>query len=214
MVLSAVWFVTFRLAGLTQPSTTVAEAAQFRRQTADSESFPLMDHSHRLEPETQQPERAIGAAANRTDHVTDQTIRRDPQIVKRIAPFRYLLGEEPLAEPRPFKIIYGIASWYGPRFHGRTTANGERYDMFAYTAAHRTLPFGTSIRVTNVRNGRQTVIRINDRGPFIDGREIDLSYRAAQVLDMVDTGLEQVRLEIQRSGDEFPPRFTLPANPH
>ncbi len=74
------------------------------------------------------------------------------------------------------------ASWYGPKFHGRTTANGETYDQWGMTAAHKTLPFGTMLRVTNVDNGRSVVVRINDRGPFIPGRDLDLSRAAAEEL--------------------------------
>ena len=92
----------------------------------------------------------------------------------------------------------GLASWYGGKFHGRLTASGERYDMHRRTAAHRKLPFGTLVRVTNVRNGRQVVVRINDRGPFVGGRVIDLSRAAAQELDMLQSGVEQVRIEINR----------------
>jgi rare lipoprotein A len=98
-----------------------------------------------------------------------------------------------------FKSKYVTASWYGRKFHGRTTANGETYNMYAHTAAHKTLPFGTMIRVTNLSNGRQTMVRINDRGPFVKGREIDLSYATARDLGMLDTGVEKVRLEILSS---------------
>ena len=97
---------------------------------------------------------------------------------------------------RGSNIFYGIASWYGRKFHGRRTSNGEIYNMYKLTAAHRELPFNTYVRATNLRNGRSTIVRINDRGPFVPGREIDLSYRAAYDLGMVDTGLEEVRLEI------------------
>lgn len=92
--------------------------------------------------------------------------------------------------------LSGDASWYGPTFHGRTTANGERYNMLGLTAAHRTLPFGTYVRVTNSVNGRALVVRINDRGPFIAGRIIDLSYTAAKILDIPAAGVMKVRLEI------------------
>lgn len=78
----------------------------------------------------------------------------------------------------------GIASWYGPGFHGRRTANGEIYDMNAFTAAHKTLPFGTILRVTNRRNGKSVLVRINDRGPYIRGRVVDLSRRAARAIDL------------------------------
>ncbi len=90
----------------------------------------------------------------------------------------------------------GIASWYGGKFHGRTTASGERYDMNTLTAAHRELPFGTRVRVTNLDNGRQVVVRITDRGPFVKGRIIDLSRAAAKQIDMVQAGVARVRLEI------------------
>lgn len=90
----------------------------------------------------------------------------------------------------------GIASWYGGKFHGRQTASGERYNMNAMTAAHRTLPFGTRVRVTNLENGRKAIFRINDRGPFIDGRIIDLSRAGARKLEFYTQGLTQVRIEV------------------
>ena len=82
----------------------------------------------------------------------------------------------------------GRASWYGPGFHGKRTASGERFDMNDLTAAHRTLPFGTRVRVRNTKNGREVVVRINDRGPQISGRIIDLSKAAAAVLDLLQAG--------------------------
>lgn len=97
--------------------------------------------------------------------------------------------------------LQGRASWYGEYFHGRTTSNGEVYDMHAFTAAHRTLPFGTRVRVTNQDNGRQVVVRINDRGPFVAGRDIDLSRAAATLLEMVDTGTAPVLLEVLPQAD-------------
>jgi len=90
----------------------------------------------------------------------------------------------------------GIASWYGAQFHGRRTANGEIYDMNALTAAHRTLPLPSLVRVTNLRNGRTIKVRINDRGPFARGRIIDLSRRAAQLLGFQSQGTTPVRVEI------------------
>lgn len=88
----------------------------------------------------------------------------------------------------------GQASYYADRYHGRRTASGERHDRQALTAAHRTLPFGSRVRVTHLGNGRETVVRINDRGPFVGGRVIDLSRRAAEELDMVRSGTAPVRL--------------------
>jgi len=90
----------------------------------------------------------------------------------------------------------GLASWYGPQFHGRPTSNHEIFNMNDMTAAHPTLPFGTYVNVINLDNGRTAVVRINDRGPFVGGRIIDLSYAAARVLDMIGPGTVRVRLEV------------------
>lgn len=88
----------------------------------------------------------------------------------------------------------GVASWYGGKFHGRKTASGEIYDQNRMTAAHRTLPFGTKVEVTNLRNGRSVVVTINDRGPFIKGRIIDVSRRAAGKLGFRNQGITRVRV--------------------
>lgn len=90
----------------------------------------------------------------------------------------------------------GIASWYGTKFHGRRTSSGEPYDMYAMTAAHTTLPLPTYVRVTHRENGRSVVVRVNDRGPFVDDRIIDLSYAAAHRLGMLETGTAPVELEV------------------
>jgi rare lipoprotein A len=90
----------------------------------------------------------------------------------------------------------GVASWYGHPFHGRSTSSGETYNMYDLTAAHRTLPFGVRVRVHDLENGQNVEVRINDRGPFIEGRIIDLSYAAAQAIQMVGAGTALVRLEI------------------
>jgi rare lipoprotein A len=90
----------------------------------------------------------------------------------------------------------GLASWYGQFHHGLRTASGETFDMEELTAAHRTLPLGTHLRVTNLENGRTVRVRVNDRGPYIDGRVVDLSREAARVLDMVGRGVVPVRLDV------------------
>tara|TARA_B000000532_G_scaffold147162_1_gene118267 strand:- start:191 stop:730 length:540 start_codon:yes stop_codon:yes gene_type:complete len=100
--------------------------------------------------------------------------------------------------PEVVKVITGEASWYGPGFYGNRTANGEVYKPGTMTAAHRTLPFGTKVRVTNLWNGRTAVIRINDRGPFIDHRVIDLGHGAASDLGLTASGIAQVKLEVLR----------------
>jgi peptidoglycan lytic transglycosylase len=98
------------------------------------------------------------------------------------------------------RVLEGIASWYGPRFDGRTTASGERFDEDALTAAHATLALGTRVRVTNLRNGRSVVVRINDRGPAYRDRVVDLSRAAAAALGMIRRGTAPVRLEVLDDG--------------
>jgi rare lipoprotein A len=97
---------------------------------------------------------------------------------------------------KPYQI--GTASWYGDYFQGKPTASGEPYNMYDLTAAHPTLPLGSWVRVTNLRNGRAVVVRINDRGPVVPGRIIDLSYNTARVLQFQSQGLQRVRLDLVR----------------
>ncbi|MFZ2323385.1 MAG: septal ring lytic transglycosylase RlpA family protein [Ignavibacteriaceae bacterium] len=87
------------------------------------------------------------------------------------------------------------ASWYGPGFHGQKTANGERYDQMSFTAAHKSLKFGTLLKITNLRNSKSVVVRINDRGPYITGRDLDLSKAAALELGMVRRGVAKIKVE-------------------
>lgn len=106
-----------------------------------------------------------------------------------------LAPQQPAEKPRT-DLLHGTASWYGGVFNGRRTASGERYDMYAMTACHPTLPFGTVVRVINRDNGRSVVVRITDRGYLYEGRILDLSYGAAQKLAMIKPGLAAVDLEI------------------
>jgi len=101
---------------------------------------------------------------------------------------------QPSEAPGAQLVDQGLASWYGDRFHGRRTASGESFDMRDLTAAHKTLPFGTSVRVRNLDNGREVVVRINDRGPFSESRVIDLSHAAASALGMVRRGVVKVQV--------------------
>lgn len=101
------------------------------------------------------------------------------------------------------RTILGRASWYGLPFHGRLTANGEVYDMHALTAVHRSLPFDTMVKVTNLINGESVVVRINDRGPYVRGRHIDMSYAAAKQLNMVGDGVVPVKMEILLNRGKF-----------
>lgn len=90
----------------------------------------------------------------------------------------------------------GLASYYGPKYHGRKTASGEVFDMYQLTAAHKQLAFGTKLKVTNISNGKSVVVKVNDRGPFVGNRILDLSYEAAKQLDMLSSGVAEVKLEI------------------
>lgn len=113
-----------------------------------------------------------------------------------------LLPAPAAAEEPSTQNMEGMASWYGGEFQGRLTANGEVFDTYQFTAAHRTLPFGTIVRVTRLDNGREVDVRINDRGPFVEGRVIDLSLAAAQVLEMTGVGVARVRLAVVARPDE------------
>ena len=108
--------------------------------------------------------------------------------------------ERPLEKPVRLKGSFqvGTASWYGDYFQGRETASGEPYDMNDLTAAHPTLPLGTFVRVTNLRNGKAVILRVNDRGPVVDGRIIDVSCSAAKILGMRGRGIQRVRLDLVR----------------
>ncbi len=97
---------------------------------------------------------------------------------------------------KPSLVLKGVASWYGHPFHGRKTANGERYNMYEYTAAHKSLPFGSRLLVVNPVNNKSIIVRVNDRGPYIPGRIIDLSYVAAKDLGILGPGTGQVWIEV------------------
>ena len=97
---------------------------------------------------------------------------------------------------QPENVSYMVTSFYGKKFHGRTTANGEIFDMNKLSGAHKTLPFGTKLRVTNEDNGKSVVILINDRGPFIKGRELDLSKAAAKEIGLIPYGVKKLKVEI------------------
>ena len=127
-----------------------------------------------------------------------------PEPVQAVAPKAPVVVKPPVvAPPKPAKTLVvststGEASWYGPGFFGNRTANGEVFRPGTMTAAHRTLPFGTKVKVTNLRNGKETIVRINDRGPFSGHRVIDIAHGAAQHLGLVSSGIAQVRLEVLR----------------
>lgn len=133
-----------------------------------------------------------------TPQVTPQ-VSSSGGIYKVGAPYT-VAGRRYTPKVQPNYRAEGLASWYGPKFHGKRTANGEIFDQYALTAAHKTLPLPSKVRVTNLDNGRQLVVRVNDRGPFVGDRIIDLSRRSAQLLGVEKVGVAPVRLELLDSG--------------
>lgn len=117
-------------------------------------------------------------------------------LVAALLPRAPLRSHAPFEDTLPSWFQQGQVSWYGPGFHGRRTANGEIFDKTALTMAHRTLAFGTEVRVTNLHNGRSIVVRVNDRGPYARGRIADLSHAAASELGFTDRGVVRARIEL------------------
>jgi rare lipoprotein A len=115
-----------------------------------------------------------------------------------------------VGKTKPYQV--GTASWYGENFEGKPTASGEPYEMYDMTAAHLTLPIGSYVRVTNLRNGKAVVVRVNDRGPVVPGRIIDLSYGAAQALQFRHRGLQRVRLDLVAPNQQQPAYQTVAYN--
>jgi rare lipoprotein A len=127
--------------------------------------------------------------------VPDAVPRAEPRSARGNPPFYEVFGQRYAVMPSADGYVErGVASWYGPDFHGGTTSSGERYDMYAMTAAHKTLPLPAYVEVTNLQNGRSIIVRVNDRGPFKNNRIIDLSYVAAAKLDMIREGTAMVQV--------------------
>lgn len=136
--------------------------------------------------------------------IPDAVPRAEPLLPRTLRPYS-VFGRTytPMTELAPYRVR-GTASWYGRRYHGQPTSSGERYDMYAMTAAHPTLPIPSYVRVTRVADGRSVVVRVNDRGPFLHGRVIDLSYTAAAKLGFVAAGSAEVDVELITQFDEVP----------
>ncbi len=146
------------------------------------------------------PEPRIALEPQTPDEIIEYTWRDfqrsgGPNRVKVGKPYR-IMGQRYHPRLEPGYIEEGVASWYGPNFHGKLTANGEVYDQYGLTAAHRTLPLPSIVKVTNLHNGRELVVRINDRGPFAHDRIIDLSKRSAELLGMKHQGTSQVKVAL------------------
>lgn len=146
---------------------------------------------------------------------TDRSVVNPPRASRGNPPFYEVFGKRYyVLQSSDGYRERGIASWYGPDFHGKPTSGGEIYDMHAMTAAHKTLPIPTWVEVTNLENDRRVIVKVNDRGPFVDDRVIDLSFRAAQELDMISTGTTRVQLRALGSPAALaePPRPVLAQN--
>ncbi|MBD2577821.1 septal ring lytic transglycosylase RlpA family protein [Oscillatoria sp. FACHB-1406] len=170
------------------------EARQAYLMTLNGQELALVDGKQTILPDT-------------TRNVTQDAIQatnRLRRLLGNAAPLQanqLILRPEAAAAPqapeqRTVSVQRGMASWYGPGFHGRLSASGERFNQNAMTAAHRTLPFGTRVRVTNRNNGQSAIVRINDRGPFVRGRIIDLSVGAAKQIGMYGSGVAPVEVEV------------------
>ena len=169
---------------------TVPERSLF---AGDSPHTPSPPPSHKQAlASTNQPSNG----ADNFDHNSDKII--DTPAMHRATMRKYQINGK-WYQPTTTQIgknYIGIASWYGPNFHGKKTSNGEVYDMHKFTSAHKTLPMNTMVKVTNLSNQKEITVRINDRGPFVKDRIIDLSYAAAKALDVYDHGTTEVQLEI------------------
>ena len=159
---------------------------------------PIAD---RRQPPPAQPTETPAATANSAKRSTDE-----PETLATPPTSPSSKRNKPAIAPAGY-TENGNASWYGVPFHGRRASNGEIYDMYKLTAAHRTLPFETMVRVTNMNNGKSTVVRITDRGPFVDNRIIDLSLAAAREVDSVGPGVVPVRVEVLSAGVDLTSGF-------
>jgi rare lipoprotein A len=172
-------------------------------------------NAHRVQPLPPQPVPPPPAAE--IANIPDAVPRPEPRSLHGNPPFYDALGHRYFVLARADGYLErGVASWYGPTFHGGNTSSGESYDMYGMTAAHKTLPLPSYARVTNLANGRSVVVRINDRGPFVANRIIDLSYTAAAKLDMLRDGTAMVEVRTLEPGDALrtgapPPSAALPS---
>jgi rare lipoprotein A len=164
---------------------------------------PIAD---RRQPPPSQPAETPAKTAGSAKRSTD--VPEAPTASPRVVPPPKRSKPAPVPAPSGY-TEEGNASWYGVPFHGRRASNGEIYDMYKLTAAHRTLPFETMVRVTNLGNGKSTVVRITDRGPFVDNRIIDLSFAAAQEVGSVGPGVVPVRVEVLGGVDPTAGFFTV-----
>ncbi|MEM1173103.1 MAG: septal ring lytic transglycosylase RlpA family protein [Cyanobacteria bacterium P01_H01_bin.35] len=195
--------VASRLNQLIQESPNLDIMAKWDR---DRESYIILVNEQKLVEINEQT--ILPDTTNNLGIDTLQATNRLRRQVNNAPPLKEIAGKpKPKPQPEPEKVAVGRitfqsqgwASWYGPGFHGALSASGERFNQYAMTAAHKTLPFGTKVRVTNLNNGSSVIVRINDRGPFTPGRVIDLSSAAARILGMIQSGVAPVKVEVIES---------------
>ncbi|WP_313383888.1 septal ring lytic transglycosylase RlpA family protein [Chishuiella sp.] len=157
--------------------------------------FPIANADGKIFKESEKDRATIiTASEKRTGSVVDNdTIKNDTLSNEKEV--------DDFIENSAHKISTGVVSWYGGKFHGRQTASGEKYDKHELTAAHKSLPFGTKVKVTNIRNGKSVVVEINDRGPYVKSRVLDLSQAAFDEIGHTNTGVMQVEYEVLKSED-------------
>ena len=176
---------------------STSEASATKNSTTATLQFPQASPPSRDTDSQALPGSATDSFPQNISQAATSYVEKIPVVVffKEISPTPVAPANTPQVA-QTNKQITGTASWYGPGFHGRRTANGERFNQNALTAAHRTLRFGTRVKVTNLRNNRSVVVRINDRGPYSGGRIIDLSAAAAREIGMINSGVARVRIEV------------------
>lgn len=157
--------------------------------------FPIANADGKIFKESENDRTAIITASEKRigGIVDNDTIKKDTLSDEKLV--------DDFLDSSAHKVSTGIVSWYGGKFHGRQTASGERYDKNELTAAHKTLPFGTKVRVTNIRNGKSVVVEINDRGPYVKSRVLDLSQAAFDEIGHTNTGVMQVEYEVLEDED-------------
>jgi rare lipoprotein A len=198
----------FRLSVAATVSTLLAACSVVNRREAPPPSPPPV-----MQPV---PPPAVPEKPRDIDSIPDAVPKWEPRSKRGNPPFYKVLGKRYVVLDKAEGYVErGVASWYGPTFHGESTSIGEQYDMYGMTAAHKTLPLPAYARVTNLRNGKSVVVRINDRGPFAKNRIIDLSYTAAAKLDMLKDGttLVEVRVVTPNDTDKLARTDQLPPQP-
>jgi len=184
---------SFQQASVMQPASPVYSTPQ--TQNAPVYSAPVYNEPVYRDPIQTQPSSPVAQPVVPTPEFDSRSVDRDLYAHQRVGNTYSIMGKSytPKHEPDYNKI--GTASWYGDKFHGKPTATGEKYDMNDMTAAHKTLPLNSMAYVTNLETGEGLMVRINDRGPFVDGRIIDLSRASAQALGLFTSGLARVRVQ-------------------